>query len=171
MDMKPTYEELWQRVEELEAKTHRLQEREKWYREIFNATNDAIFIHEAATGEILDVNQTMLDMYGYSHAEALEISIADLIAISPPDLVIVDFILPDGQGTEMLAASKEDRAYPIIVMTSHGDESVAVQAMKGGALDYVVKSDQALMKLWAETQTFSKVTNRTPPFTGCCGQR
>ena len=69
------------------------------------------------------------------------------ITISPPDLVIVDFVLPDGQGTELLAATKEESAYPVIIMTSHGNENVAVQAMKGGALDYVVKSDQALLAM------------------------
>ena len=39
------------------------------YREIFNATHDAIFVHDAVTGEILDVNQAMLDMYGYPREE------------------------------------------------------------------------------------------------------
>src|ERR1035441_1537333 len=39
------------------------------YREIFNAAHDAIFLHAAATGAILDVNQTALDMFGYSREE------------------------------------------------------------------------------------------------------
>src|ERR1017187_10527367 len=39
------------------------------YREVFNAANDAIFLHDAATGAILDVNQTALDMFGYSREE------------------------------------------------------------------------------------------------------
>jgi PAS domain S-box-containing protein len=42
---------------------------EQSYREIFNATHDAIFVHDAVTGEILDVNQPMLDMFGYSRAD------------------------------------------------------------------------------------------------------
>ena len=37
---------------------------EQNYREIFNATNEAIFLHDAATGRILDVNDTMLRLYG-----------------------------------------------------------------------------------------------------------
>jgi PAS domain S-box-containing protein len=78
VDRKPTYEELIQRVKELEAETSRLQASEKWYREIFNATNDAIFIHDAKSGAILEVNQTMLEMYGYGYEEALELTIADL---------------------------------------------------------------------------------------------
>ena len=45
---------------------------EEKYREIFNTPSDAIFIHDADTGVILDVNQTMLDMFGYSYKEALQ---------------------------------------------------------------------------------------------------
>jgi PAS domain S-box-containing protein len=41
------------------------------YKEIFNSTNEAIFIHDAATGEILEVNDSMLKMYGYDNKETL----------------------------------------------------------------------------------------------------
>jgi len=44
---------------------------EENYREIFNGTSDAIFIHDASNGKILDVNQAMLNMYGCSYDEAL----------------------------------------------------------------------------------------------------
>lgn len=53
---------------------------EEKYSRIFNATTEAIFIHDPATGAILDVNQRMLDMYGYSYDEALRLSIGDLSA-------------------------------------------------------------------------------------------
>jgi PAS domain S-box-containing protein len=66
---------------------------------------------------------------------------------SNPDLVIADFLLPDGRGTELLAIQREDAPFPVVVLTSHGDESVAVEAMKAGALDYVVKSDSSLIDL------------------------
>ena len=49
-----------------------LEQSEQKYREIFNATNEAIFVHEAGTGRVLDVNETMLRLYGYaSKAEVL----------------------------------------------------------------------------------------------------
>ena len=49
------------------------------YLEVFNATHEAIFVHEAGTGRIIDVNDTMLRMYGYdSKAEAIAQHIADL---------------------------------------------------------------------------------------------
>jgi PAS domain S-box-containing protein len=51
---------------------------ERNYREIFNATNEAIFVHDAETGAILDVNQTMRTMYGYAYEDALRSAVADL---------------------------------------------------------------------------------------------
>lgn len=39
------------------------------YLEIFNSTSEAIFIHDAETGIILDVNDIMLKMFGFSHKE------------------------------------------------------------------------------------------------------
>ena len=55
-----------------------MQVNERVYREIFNATSDAIFIQDVQTGAILDVNSAMLEMYGYEYNEALQLSIHDL---------------------------------------------------------------------------------------------
>ncbi len=62
------------------------------------------------------------------------------IAESSPDLILADYILPDGKGTELIPADTEEPPYPVVIMTSHGDEKIAVQAMKAGAFDYIVKS-------------------------------
>lgn len=43
---------------------------------IFNAVSEAIFIHDAATGEILDVNQRMCEMYSCSREEALNMDVS-----------------------------------------------------------------------------------------------
>ncbi|HMK59697.1 MAG TPA: PAS domain S-box protein [Dissulfurispiraceae bacterium] len=45
---------------------------EQNYREIFNATSDAIFVHDAESGQVLDVNSAMLQMYGCTYEEALQ---------------------------------------------------------------------------------------------------
>ncbi|MHB8901963.1 MAG: ATP-binding response regulator, partial [Thermoguttaceae bacterium] len=62
------------------------------------------------------------------------------------DLVLADLVLPDGRGTELLPGRAEPDC-PVVIMTSHGDETAAVEAMKGGALDYLVKSQEALCHL------------------------
>ncbi|MBZ5587185.1 MAG: PAS domain S-box protein [Acidobacteriia bacterium] len=61
-----------------------LRQSEQNYREVFNATSEAIFVHDAGTGAILDVNQTMLDMYGYARAEALGLTVGDLSVARAP---------------------------------------------------------------------------------------
>ncbi len=65
------------------AEALRLSERN--YREIFNASTDAIFIHEETSGRILDVNDAMLQMYGFPEKPAaLACTITDLCSGEPP---------------------------------------------------------------------------------------
>ncbi|MBW4054457.1 MAG: response regulator [Proteobacteria bacterium] len=58
-----------------------------------------------------------------------------------PSLVMTDYRLPDGAGSELVAVAAG--AWPVILMTSYGNEKVAVEAMKIGAQDYIVKSPEA----------------------------
>jgi PAS domain S-box-containing protein len=50
------------------------------YRTVFHLVNDAIFVHDADTGAILDVNETMCEMYGYTPEEARSLTVGDLSA-------------------------------------------------------------------------------------------
>ncbi|WP_026734556.1 hybrid sensor histidine kinase/response regulator [Fischerella sp. PCC 9605] len=61
-----------------------------------------------------------------------------------PDCILLDFLLPDMDGLEFLAEFKQqiNRTMPAVIMlTGHGNEAVAVQAMKSGVQDYLVKGD------------------------------
>ena len=60
-----------------------------------------------------------------------------------PDLALLDLNLPDGRAVEILSNPPETGPFPIMVMTSYGNEQLAVKAIKAGALDYVVKSAEA----------------------------
>jgi PAS domain S-box-containing protein/putative nucleotidyltransferase with HDIG domain len=73
------------------------------------------------------------------HAKTLKAAKA-MLASKQPDLMLLDNRLPDGEGL-LLLPGIEKRIFPIIMMTAYGDEKTAVKALKGGALDYVVKSD------------------------------
>ncbi|RCJ26032.1 histidine kinase [Nostoc minutum NIES-26] len=58
------------------------------------------------------------------------------------DVILLDFCLPDMSGLELLDKLNQevfDTATPVIILTGRGDQEVAVQAMKRGALDYLVK--------------------------------
>jgi two-component system, cell cycle sensor histidine kinase and response regulator CckA len=65
------------------------------------------------------------------------------LADSLPNLIIADYLLPDGAALDLLPSAPEEQRTPLIVLTSHGNEEVAVAAVKRGALDYIVKSPQA----------------------------
>lgn len=64
------------------------------------------------------------------------------IETNPPDIAILDLNLPDGRAVEVLTYPPEEGAFPVLIMTSFGNEKVAVEAMKAGAIDYVVKSPE-----------------------------
>jgi PAS domain S-box-containing protein len=57
---------------------------ERNYREIYNATNEAIFIHDASTVTILDVNQTMCEMFGFTREEASHLTVGEFSSGEPP---------------------------------------------------------------------------------------
>ena len=57
-----------------------------------------------------------------------------------PDVVLLDYMMPGMNGLDVLRALREgESASPIVMMTAHGSIEVAVQAMKLGAYDFVVK--------------------------------
>ena len=88
---KPTYEELEKRVKELEREKDEqkkaedvLRISERNYREIFDATNDAIIVHDMATGKIVDVNKKLCELLSYSYEEVINLTIQDLSYDKPP---------------------------------------------------------------------------------------
>ncbi|HLN54766.1 MAG TPA: response regulator [Bacteroidales bacterium] len=66
-----------------------------------------------------------------------------IVQLIVPDLVIADINLPDGSSLSILRGDIESQPWPVLIMTSFGDEEIAVKAIKSGALDYIVKSPEA----------------------------
>jgi PAS domain S-box-containing protein len=67
-----------------DARHDAVHESDATYRAIFDLANDAIFLHDASTGAIVDVNRKMTEMYGYTREQALHLTVADLSAGRPP---------------------------------------------------------------------------------------
>jgi signal transduction histidine kinase len=78
------------------------------------------------------------------------------LSSSTPHIVVTDLFLPDGSGMELLSPEKGDAKYPLIVMSGRGDEEKAVETMKAGAFDYLVKSQ----KTWAFLPTVVRMVLR-----------
>jgi two-component system response regulator PilR (NtrC family) len=58
----------------------------------------------------------------------------------PFSLVLSDLVMPDGSGLSLLAAAKERSAETeVIIMTAHSSLETAIEAMRGGAYDFVTK--------------------------------
>jgi len=66
------------------------------------------------------------------------------LEISTPTLIIADWRLPDGDSSELLHEDQDEHVIPVIFMTSYGSERNAVDVIKSGALDYIVKSSESM---------------------------
>ncbi len=65
------------------------------------------------------------------------------LRIQPPDCILLDYNLPDLDGLEFLSELKKTQ-YPetaVVMLTGQGNEAVAVQALKNGAQDYLIKGE------------------------------
>jgi PAS domain S-box-containing protein len=76
--------ELEEEMAERERTQSELAVSERNYREIFDATTDAIFVHDIDTGAIINVNQGMLEMFGYTMDEVKGLHVGDLSAGTAP---------------------------------------------------------------------------------------
>ncbi len=84
LDNARLYQRAQQEIAERRLAEAALQESEQRFRTIFDSVNDAIFVHDLATGDLLDVNHTMCAMYGYTREEALRLNIEDVSSGEPP---------------------------------------------------------------------------------------
>ncbi|SDM71355.1 response regulator receiver modulated diguanylate cyclase/phosphodiesterase with PAS/PAC sensor(s) [Geoalkalibacter ferrihydriticus] len=72
----------------------------------------------------------------------------DWLDTQTPLLLLLDFNLPDMTGREVVAHLRAaERRIPFIIITGNGDERIAVDMMKLGALDYLVKDERFLALL------------------------
>ena len=67
--------------------------------------------------------------------------------VDDSDLVLVDYGLPKMTGIEVLEAIRERSGPPVVLVTGMGSEALAVDALKGGAVDYIVKTPGYLASL------------------------
>ncbi len=82
-----------------------------------------------------------LQAEGYEVIKAKDVSEAKLaVTSSKPDLILLDVMLPDGNGYDLCKHIREEgNMVPIIFLTAVGEEANIVQGLELGADDYVTK--------------------------------
>ena len=103
--------------------------------------------------QILRALGTTLRGAGYTVDTAA--TVADALttaAASPPEAVILDLVLPDGNGTQVTRELRTWSEAPVIVLSAVGEEREKIAALDAGADDYVTKPfsvDELLARLRA----------------------
>jgi len=99
---------------------------------------------------LVEDEESLAIMLQYNlEAEGYEVTVTErgddaelMIAETPPDLIILDWMLPGVSGIELcrrLRVAKITRLIPIIMLTAKGEEADKVRGLSTGADDYVVK--------------------------------
>jgi len=95
--------------------------------------------------------ETALKRHGFTVVAAVDGEEALRLArAAPPDLVLLDLIMPRMQGFEVLRALKADPAtapIPVVILSNLGQDGDMKQAMDAGAAGYFVKANLSLQDL------------------------
>jgi len=107
--------------------------------------------------DALEMMQDLFDSKGYqSHTATNGLEALTSIKNQEPDIVLSDIRMPEMGGMELLRILTKDFAHiPVIMITAHGTIKTAVEAMKVGAKDYILKPlslDEILAKVERITQ-------------------
>lgn len=93
--------------------------------------------------DLRDILRSVLETGGFSITEAADgTSALEIIRKNPPDLVILDFMMPGLTGPEICAQLKQDtvlRHVPIIMLTGKSEVQDKVHGINAGADDYLIK--------------------------------
>lgn len=79
--------------------------------------------------------------YEFLESDSLELGLETCLE-EQPDCILLDYHLPDGNGIDFLEHLQSfggTAAYPVVMLTATGNQTVAVSAMKSGAQDYLIK--------------------------------
>lgn len=90
--------------------------------------------------EIRALMQSSLSVEGFEVQTAVSLSEASaLVRHSPPDVIVLDLGLPDGDGVQLVREVRTRHSLPIIVVSARHQEAQKIQLLDAGADDYLTK--------------------------------
>jgi two-component system response regulator AtoC len=103
------------------------------------ATSPRALIVDDDPGFLLGLTE-LVRREGFAVASAGSLKQArEEIAANPPDILLVDLRLPDGSGLDLLAGLEPTTAPELVLITGSASVETAVDALRGGAIDYLTK--------------------------------
>ncbi|MEM8829114.1 MAG: ATP-binding protein [Cyanobacteria bacterium P01_G01_bin.19] len=110
------------------------------------------------------LSKELIASYQILEAESGEDALEQLTEVKP-DLILLDYLLPDLDGLEFIEelTAQINHAPPIVMLTGQGNETIAVEAMKLGVKDYLVKGQltpQSLMSVVKNVLQQSELQNK-----------
>lgn len=100
---------------------------------------DDTAVDRRLAGGLLEKSDNLEVVYANNGGEAL-----DSIRRNAPDLVLTDLQMPDIDGLQLVTTITEEYPdIPVVLMTAHGSENAAAQALANGASCYVPKTELA----------------------------
>ena len=110
-----------------------------------------VLVVEDSRTEAIMVNDALKARFASSVDTADTLALArEMLDAGAYDIVVLDLVLPDGNGLDLLAEITDMTEHPqAIIITGRGDEQTAIEAFRLGATSYVTK-DQALPRVLGE---------------------
>ena len=103
------------------------------------AKSDSVLVVDDDTS-ILHMIESILRLEGYHVRTATDGETAlDILVEDPPDVVLLDIMMPTLDGYAVCTAIRQMSQMPIIIVTAQGEETAKLRGLDAGADDYIVK--------------------------------
>lgn len=104
-------------------------------------SGECILVIDDSKEIVNHLTKHLLPTFGYTSLHAFDGQTGlQLIRDNDPDLVMLDFNLPEITGIEVLQQmAQESLSTPVVLMTGYGSELSAIEAFRLGAKDYIIK--------------------------------
>ncbi len=90
--------------------------------------------------EIRTLVQSALTLEGFEVQTAVTLSEAvALLQNSPPDVIVLDLGLPDGEGLQLVRELRRNSSVPVVVVSARHQETQKIELLDAGADDYLTK--------------------------------